>query len=243
MLRRLFGLAVFAVGAVASYRLVIEPWWRSWGADPDEAVRALPGDDVVPDGVTAETRGITIDAPPAAVWPWLVQMGYGRAGWYSYDRIDMRGASADRIVPELQSLSVGDIMPTHPAGGFLVKAIEPERALVLFTDTDTVRDQASAAAEADPTPANVKLAGAFMEGAQPTDFAVSWAFVLEPLPDGRTRLIERTRVRFGEADKPWMRITMPMMGFGVFVMMRRQLIGIRDRAERSPMPAPQGMAA
>jgi hypothetical protein len=243
MLRRLFGLAVFAAGAVASYRLVIAPWWRSWGVDPDEAVRVLPGDEVVADGVTAETRGITIHAPPAAVWPWLVQMGYGRGGWYSYDQIDMRGASADRIVPELQSLSVGDIMPTHPAGGFLVKAIEPERALVLFTDTDTVRDQASVAAEADPTPANLKLAGAFMEGAQPTDFAVSWAFVLEPLPDGRTRLIERTRVRFGEADKPWMRLTMPMMGFGVFVMMRRQLIGIRDRAERGPRPTPSLVAA
>jgi hypothetical protein len=243
MLRRLFGLAVFAAGAVASYRLVIAPWWRSWGVDPDEAVRVLPGDEVVADGVTAETRGITIHAPPAAVWPWLVQMGYGRGGWYSYDQIDMRGASADRIVPELQSLSVGDSMPTHPAGGFLVKAIEPERALVLFTDTDTVRDQASVAAEADPTPANLKLAGAFMEGAQPTDFAVSWAFVLEPLPDGRTRLIERTRVRFGEADKPWMRLTMPMMGFGVFVMMRRQLIGIRDRAERGPRPTPSLVAA
>lgn len=243
MLRRLFGLAVFAAGAVASYRLVIAPWWRSWGADPDEAVRALPGDDVIPDGVTAETRGITIHAPPATVWPWLVQMGYGRGGWYSYDQIDMRGASADRVVPELQTLSVGDIMPTHPAGGFVVKAIEPERALVLFTDTHTVREQASAAAEADPTPANVKLAGAFMEGAQPTDFAVSWAFVLVPLPDGGTRLIERTRVRFGEADKPWMRLTMPMMGFGVFVMMRRQLIGIRDRVERNPVPAAQGIAA
>lgn len=243
MLRRLFGLAVFAAGAVASYRLVIAPWWRSWGADPDEAVRALPGDDVIPDGVNAETRGITINAPPTAVWPWLVQMGYGRGGWYSYDQLDMRGASADRIVPELQSLSVGDIMPTHPAGGFVVKAMEPERALVLFTDTDTVREQARAAADADPTPANVKLAGAFMEGAQPTDFAVSWAFVLEPLPGGRTRLIERTRVRFGQADKPWMRFTMPMMGFGVFVMMRRQLIGIRDRAQRSPMPVLQGVAA
>jgi hypothetical protein len=243
MLRRLFGLAVFAAGAVASYRLVIAPWWRSWGVDPVEAVRALPGDEVVPDGVTAENRGITIDAPPAAVWPWLVQMGYGRGGWYSYDQLDMRGASADRIVPELQSLAVGDIMPTHPAGGFVVTAIEPERSLVLFTDTATVREQAKAAADADPMPANLKLAGAFMEGAQPTDFAASWAFVLEPLPDGRTRLIERSRVRFGAADKPWMRLTMPLMGFGVFVMMRRQLIGIRDRAERTPMPAPQFVAA
>lgn len=243
MLRRLMGLAVVVGAGVAGYRLVVEPWWKGWGVDPVEQMKPMAGDDVVAGGMTAETRGITIDAPAEAVWPWLAQMGYGRAGWYSYDRIDMNSASADRILAEHQALAVGDVVPTHPGGGFVVKAIEPGRHLVLYSDTEIVRTQAEAAAEADPTPANLKMAGAFMEGAQPSDFAASWAFVLEDLGGGRTRLLERFRVRFGEADKPWMRVTMPMMGFGVFVMMRKQLLGIRERAERSPAPRPVAAVA
>ena len=118
-----------------------------------------------------------------------------------------------------------------PGGGFLVKAIEPNRALVLYLDHELVRDQAAVASEA--TPANIRAAGAFMEGTQPTEFAVSWAFVLEPDGAG-TRLVERTRVKFGAGDdRPWTRFTLPLMGFGVFVMMRRQLLGIKERAERT----------
>jgi uncharacterized protein YndB with AHSA1/START domain len=238
MFRRLIGVAVVVGAGVAGYRLVVEPWRRAWGAPPNERSKPLAGDDVVADGITAETRGITIAAPPEAVWRWLVQMGYGRAGWYSYDQIDMNRPSSTRILEEHQQLGVGEVVPTHPAGGFVVKALEPERHLVLYIDTDIVRQQAQDAADADPTPANVKMAGAFMEGAQPTDFAASWAFVLEDAGDGRTRLIERMRVRFGESDKPWIRFSMPLMGFGVFLMMRKQLLGIRDRAERAPMPEP-----
>ena len=81
-------------------------------------------------------------------------------------------------------------------------------------------------------PINIQATGALMEAAQPADFAASWAFVLEPASDGETRLIERFRVRFGKDDRPWLRFTMPLMGFGVFMMMRKQMLGIRDRAER-----------
>ena len=76
-------------------------WWRTWGYDPIEESKALPGDDLVPTPKGIITRGITIDAPPEAVWPWLVQMGYGRAGWYSYDRMDMKGGSATDDRPGL----------------------------------------------------------------------------------------------------------------------------------------------
>ena len=117
-----------------------------WSVVPDEADRVLPGDELVPEPVAIETRGITIDAPPSAVWPWLVQMGYGRAGWYSYDQLDQRGASAQEIVPEWQTLAVGDILPTHPGGGFEVAILEPKRALVVRSDTALVRAQAEAAA-------------------------------------------------------------------------------------------------
>jgi hypothetical protein len=233
MNRGILGLAAIVGGAAAGYKLVVEPWWRSWGISPAERARALAGDDIVPGAVTAETRGITIAAPPASVWPWLVQMGFGRAGWYSYDQIDMAGSSSDRILPEHQSLAVGDVVPTHPGGGFVVKAIEPERHLVLYLDSALVREQAREAEAINAeSPSNLRVAGAFMEGAQPPEFTATWAFVLEDIGDGHTRLIERFRVLFGgEEEKPWTRLTLPFMGFGVFVMMRKQMLGIRDRAE------------
>ena len=160
-------------------------------------------------------------------------MGYGRAGWYSYDSIDMAGASSRRIVPEWQALRVGDVVPTHPGGGFEVRAVERGRALVLYSDTESVARQADAARTAGATgsAANVQATGAFMGATQPADFTASWAFVLEPMTGGRTRLIERFRVTFGATDKPWTAVTLPVVGFGVFLMMRKQMLGIRDRAE------------
>ena len=225
----MFGLA--GVG-YAGYRGFVEPWWRSWGFDPSETDRLLEGDELVPDATHFETRGITIAAPPARVWPWLVQMGFGRAGWYSYDQVDTSGRSAERIVPEWQSLSEGDAVPTHPRGGFVAKRIVPERALVLYLDDEMVRSWETDAAPAVGTPANLAAAGAFMTAAQPPEFAASWAFVLQPVGADRTRLIERFRVRFGEA-RPWNRVGLPLMGFGVFLMMRKQMLGIRERAERA----------
>ena len=144
----------------------------------------------------SDTRGMTIDAPPAAVWPWLVQLGFGRGGWYSYDRMDMKGSSADAILPEHQTLAVGDIVPTDPNGGFEVKVLEPERALVLFVDNEIVArrpDQKRIDAAATP---GLAASGRFMQASMPPQFAVSWAMVLQPLDGGRTRLIERVRASF-----------------------------------------------
>jgi len=232
MKRLLF--AATAVGAgVITYREIVRPWWRSWGIHGGDVGRALPGDDLVVAAPVMDTRSIEIDASPSDVWPWLVQMGYGRAGWYSYDTIDMVGASSRRIVPEWQSLTVGDVVPTHPGGGFVVRGLEPERALVLYSDTEIVRSQATVARDSaieSPT-ANVQAAGAVLGATQPTEFAASWTFVLEPIGVGRTRLIERFRVKFGETDKPWTAATLPVVGFGVFLMTRQQMLGIRERAE------------
>lgn len=241
MLRRLifFVLALAGAGYVA-FRMVVRPWWRSWGVVPAETGKPLAGDELIPDATVSETRGIAIGAAPEAIWPWLMQMGYGRGGWYSYDAIDMAGRSSDTLDPELAHLAVGDIVPTDPAGGFVVRILEPQRALVLYSDTALMQERAEAAraAGAAEASANVRATGAFMENAQPTDFAASWAFVLEPMPDGGTRLIERVRTRFGESDKPWTRYTLPVMGFGVFVMVRRQLLGIKERVERGTEPVP-----
>ncbi len=86
-----------------------------WGATDDEVEGPLAGDSLVPDAQMIATRSIDIAAPPAEVFPWLVQMGFGRAGWYSYDWIDNLGRrSADRIHPEWQDLAEGDEVPAGP---------------------------------------------------------------------------------------------------------------------------------
>jgi len=238
------GLTVALAGAVVlstTYRWVIGPWHRRWGATDAEASRVLAGDELVPEAA-GSTRAVTIDAPATDVFPWIVQIGFGRAGWYSYDQVDMEGSSSERILPEHQSLAVGDVVPTHPGGGFVVKAMEEGRHLVLYLDNELVRTQASEAEAINAeSPANLRVAGAFMEGAQPPEFNATWAFVLEDLGNGQTRLIERFRVLFGgDEAKPWTRFTLPVMGFGVFAMMRKQMLGIRDRAERvlAPPTAP-----
>ena len=103
----------------------------------DEAWRRLPGDELVPARVQW-TNGVTIHARPNEVWPWLVQMGCRRAGVYSYDGLDNGGTpSADRIIPELQHIEVGDVLPWTPTAddGFIVRAVEPERSLVLGEET------------------------------------------------------------------------------------------------------------
>lgn len=212
-------------------------WRATWGVVAEEATAVLPGDGVVGDAMAVDTRGITIDAPPEKVWPWLVQMGYGRAGWYSYDRLDMDRPSADAIVPEWQSLAVGDRLPTDPNGGFEVRSVEPERSLVVAAD-GTMFAGANGTRELDVAAApGLAASGRFLETAMPADFAASWAFVLRPIDGGRTRFIERFRIRLGRQTAVT-RLLAPAMGFGVFVMLRKQMLGIRDRAERLAREAP-----
>jgi hypothetical protein len=195
----------------------------------------LSGDELIEAPGASDARGITIAAPPEAVWPWLVQMGYGRAGWYSYDKLDMKGTSADRILPEHQALAVGDIVPTDPAGGFEVKVLDPGRTLVLYVDTALVTARAKAMADGttEATPAGLAASGKFLQTATPPDFAVSWTFHLRPERDGGTRLLERVRLRAGEGTGATKALA-PLMGFGVFVMLQRQMVGIRERAEGNP---------
>jgi hypothetical protein len=191
------GLAV-AVGTAAVvllvYRLAVQPWQHRWGATEDEVDRPMPGDDLIP-GARSTTRAISVAAPTDTVWPWLVQIGYDRAGWYSYDWIDNDGRpSADRIVPELQDLQVGDQILMVPGMGPLVRDLEPGSWL---------------------------LAGDRDGG--------TWCLALYPDGEGRTRLVSRWRQawRLTPASAFWILIADP----GAFVMERRMLRGIRDRAE------------
>jgi hypothetical protein len=231
-MRRLLLIGAAAAGAAAvAFYYAVRPWWKGWGVDPAEADLELPGDDIVGDPDVTDTRGITIDAPPSAIWPWLVQMGYGRGGWYSYDRLDMKGSSADTIEPDWQHLEEGQTMPVHPGGGFLVKLVKPGEALVLYLDDKIVAGwQRTEEGKLETETPGLAIVGGMSERTMPGAFTFSWTFALRPTDDGRTRFIERFRGTF-ESETPGARLGQPLMGFGVFVMMQRQMVGIRDRAE------------
>jgi hypothetical protein len=124
-------LVLSLVLALAAYLAVYRPRQLRWGATPEEVTRAMPGDDIQPRPIFNATRAITINARPEQVWPWLVQIGYKRAGWYGYDWVDNAGiASAKRIVPEWQHVRVGDKVPIWEGINFTVTAFEPNRYLV-----------------------------------------------------------------------------------------------------------------
>jgi hypothetical protein len=104
------GVIAAGVGWLSLYRPL------RWGATPEEATGSMPGDDVVPAPTFNATRAVTVHAPGEAIWPWIVQIGFGRAGWYAYDVVDNLGRrSSDRVIPELQHIAVGDLVPMGPA--------------------------------------------------------------------------------------------------------------------------------
>lgn len=230
----LAGVTGFATGLL----LQAQAEQRSWAIVPADQDRQLPGDELIPVADAVETRTLRIEAPPGDVWPWLVQMGWGRGGWYSYDKLDMDQPSAESILEEHQQLAEGDIVPTHPGGGFVARVVEPGEALVLYLDTELVRAQDEAAAEAamaaseqgEDMPAGLQAAGAMSELTMP-DFRASWAFVLEPAPGGATHLIERMRLWSGQAGLAG-QLGLPFVGLGVFFMTRKHMLGVRERAER-----------
>jgi hypothetical protein len=134
-------------------------------------------------------------------------------------------------------------VPTHPGGGFVVKAIEPQRSLVLYLDRELAEQQAAAHPANDATP-NVRATGRFLDTAASGDFAASWAFVLEPTISGGTRLVERIRARMEVPAGTPTRLR-SLFGFGVFVMVRRQMLGIRERVRDARTPlvtAPEAFA-
>lgn len=210
--------ALAAAAAAAGYVLALRPWLLRWGATAQEAAGPLPGDELVPTPRLQSTRAVSISAPPSVVWPWLVQMGSGRGGMYSYDflenavGLDMH--SADRILPEFQQLAVGDVIPLSPGGGVPVRRLEPGAVLALGGLMDP-RTRQVTAGERPATGARLEM---------------GWSFVLQPLGTSSTRLLSRTRYDY--APLPLgvaLRVLLEPMQF---VMERRMLLGIRARVER-----------
>lgn len=235
-MRLIRAVLIFLVGAIASlavtYAVVVRPRIKAWGVDPTESESALPGDDLIPEPTKTETRGLTIDAPVSQVWPWLVQMGFGRAGWYSFDAMDRRYPSADSILPQFQTLTPGDTLPIYQGGGFEVRTVDPQNAIVLFTDTAQMEKQAKDAGlvtQEQLEDAQAKR-GQFGRGSYP-DFSASWAFILRPTDDGQTRLIERFRVK-AQGNMPANAVMQELMSTGIVLMARKQMLGIKERAEK-----------
>lgn len=124
--------------AIILFWSVYRPWALTWGATDEEIARPMPGDDIVARPVFDATRAVTIAASREEIWPWLVQMGYRRAGFYSWDRLDNDGIpSAERIIPELQELRVGDMMPLSHDAEAKVEILEPAKSLLLVFQSDT----------------------------------------------------------------------------------------------------------
>jgi hypothetical protein len=216
------GLATTTV-ALTAYRYGVLPWHRTWGATDAEVEMSLPGDGLVPKPAYQTTRAITIDTPPEAVWPWLVQMGQERAGFYSYDWLEtlfgLEIQNADRVHPEWQNLEVGDTVRLAPADQYSGHAemrvvhFDPHRALVFGPVVETPDD---------------------LEAAARTG-AGTWAFVLSPTTHNQTRLIVRTRSRSWTAS----RLAFHLYDPAHFLMERKMLLGLQERAEAHPEPPVQ----
>jgi hypothetical protein len=191
-------------------------WHRSWGATTLEARDGVPGDGLACEPAVQTTRALTINAGPGDVWRWLVQIGQGRGGFYTYEWIQNAiGAhmhNADRILPEHQSLAPGDrirLTPEFylgrvPGQFYRVAEILPGRALVLVQQP-------------------------------PAGGSITWSFVLRRVPPNRTRLIVRSRrsappSTFGRIMQ---RLELLLLEPGYFVMERGMLRGIKRRAESS----------
>jgi hypothetical protein len=127
--------ALVGVGGLAAYVTLLRPWSRRWGTTPEERTKALPGDEEVPRPGVAMTRAVTVDAPPAAVWPWIAQIGQDRGGFYSYTWLEnLAGChmhNADRVHPEWQHRTVGDTVLLHPSAGLELTRFDPERSYAL----------------------------------------------------------------------------------------------------------------
>jgi hypothetical protein len=203
------GLVLTGLTAGAAYSKPARRWYLTWGATSGEVTTRMPGDELLAEPVLQSTRAISIGAPPGAVWPWLVQLGSGRGGAYTYDWIEnlfgLDMHSADEILPQFQHLAVGDVLPLGKNGpGMRVEICEPRRALA-FRSVD----------------------GAWV-----------WSFSLRPEGTG-TRLVSRNRITPAHPSRTGRVVNRLVMEPGSLIMERRMLLGIKERAENLPEGAPR----
>jgi hypothetical protein len=203
--RAVVGTALIG-GAAAFYNLFVRTQQLRWGATDDEFDGLLPGDALIERADLTATRAITIRARADAVWPWIAQLGQGRGGFYSYDFLEnLVGChihSAHRIVAEWQEVNVGDQVELAPEVSLRIALLKRGQSLVL------------------------RGAIPIGNGTPPYDF--TWAFVLQDQPNGTTRLVVRERYTY---TKQWARLIVEPSAAVSFVMSRKMLRGIKNRAE------------
>ena len=225
-LHKLILAAVTFKALAAAYVFVLLPRLRRWGASDDEVARALPGDDLVGDPLYVTTHAITVAAPAADVFPWLVQIGQNRGGFYTYDvlenlmKLDIH--SADTVHPEWQDLTVGeDYITLDPDESMkmTVAVLDPPRAFVIRSGVPGEPPQAP---------------GDFFKG----EIDFSWAFVVEPIGAATSRLLIRCK---GSWRKTLAAAFVRRVGLEPvhFIMEEGMLRGIRDRAERAARTLPR----
>jgi len=209
------GVALAAMAGLGTYWLVVRPWHLRWGATDEEVHGTLPGDELVAGAEQQVTHAITINASADRIWPWLVQMGQGRGGFYSYDRLEslfgLQIKNADRIRPELQDLKQGHFVRGAPpewlggrlAGkaGWHVVVLESDRALVLRSPMDNS----------------------------------TWAFVLKAIDSNTTRLLARVRV---PARSRWATraLDLAVAEPAHFIMERKMLLTLKRLVEGTHRP-------
>ncbi len=197
---------------------VFAPWhssWRKrWGSRPGEPDPTLPGEYLIEDSAWEFTRAVSIAAPPEGVWPWIVQIGQERGGFYSFERLEnligCHITNTDVILPQHQTLAVGDTIRLHPTAPPLhVALLEPGRSLVLT----------SKPGEDAPGAVSTHTVDAL------------WAFHVIPDGDDACRLIERGKSGFGSSMAERLFFSPLLLEPVGFVMSREMLLAVKERAE------------
>lgn len=205
MLAVLIGVSISTI----LYLALLWPWMSTWGATKAEQEMALPGDELVPAATLQTTKGLTIEAGPEAIYPWLLQIGVDRGGMYSYDGLEnlfgLNVHTVDVIVPAYQDAQVGDFWRftpkdyvLNPGPGLWVKKLDANSAVLLCFGMEDKPDEAC---------------------------VDTWQLVLEPQSDGSTRLLLRSRMAMEQT------LPIKLTYFIQFIMERKMLLEIRERAE------------
>lgn len=214
---RLLLLGAAGLGAYAFY---LRPRQLRWGATAGEVSQNLPGDEFVPSPNYCTTRAISIQAPPARVWPWILQIGYQRGGFYSYDALERLAGltglkSTKELAPDWQNIQLEESVLISPVTPLELVVMQPERAFVLHTVMNPFTAE----------PVATRAGSAYMDW--------SWAFILAPTGTASTRLLIRVRAelqpRLLATAPAWLALE-PIH----FLMERKMLQGIKARAEAYP---------
>lgn len=206
LLKRILAALALIALVMAAYFFCARPYQLHWGASDQEIKQAMPGDQLDPSPEFFATRAITIAGTPEEIWPWLLQMGYGRAGFYGYDILENQGSprgilSADRILPEFQQFKAGDEVPISSVAKMVFYAIEPNQYLI-WTGTD--------------------YQGSFL-----------WA--LNPIDESHTRLVSRIRWSFHWTQPQLLALDL-FTEFTDHLAVRKVLQGVKGRVEGQVEP-------